>query len=84
MDTFSLLDDRLSVIDVNLQACDSLGYSRDELIGMHPRDFDVGLDEASIKRLGKRIAAGERLTFETPPPAQGWDQLPSGDSFRPV
>ena len=32
---------------------------------MHPRDFDVGLDEASIKRLNQRIAAGEKLTFET-------------------
>jgi PAS domain S-box-containing protein len=65
MDAFFLLDDRLSVIDVNRQACDSLGYSRDELIGMHPRDFDAGLDESSIERLRQRIAAGETLTFET-------------------
>ena len=65
MDAFFLLDDRLTVIDVNRQACDSLGYSRDELIGMHPRDFDAGLDESSIERLRQRIAAGETLTFET-------------------
>ena len=65
MDAFFLLDDRLTVVDVNRQACDSLGYSREELVGMHPRDFDVGLDEASIKRLRQRIAAGETLTFET-------------------
>ena len=65
MDAFFLLDDRLTVIDVNRQACDSLGYSREELIGMHPRDFDVGLDEASIERLRQRIAAEETLIFET-------------------
>jgi PAS domain S-box-containing protein len=65
MDAFFLLDDRLTVIDVNRQACDSLGYSREELVGMHPRDVDVGLDEASIKRLNQRIIAGETLTFET-------------------
>ena len=65
MDAFFLLDDRLTVIDVNRQACDSLGYSRDELIGTHPRDFDAGLDERSIERLRQRIAAGETLTFET-------------------
>ena len=65
MDAFFLLDDRLTVIDVNRQACDSLGYSRDELIGTHPRDFDAGLDESSIERLRQRIAAGETLTFET-------------------
>ena len=65
MDAFFLLDDRLTVVDVNRKACDSLGYSREELVGMHPRDFDVGLDEASIERLRQRIAAGETLTFET-------------------
>ena len=65
MDAFFLLDDRLTVIDVNRQACDSLGYSREELLGMQPRDFDVGLDEASIKHLSERIAESDRLTFET-------------------
>jgi len=64
-DAFFLLDDQLKVVDVNRQACVSLGYSREELVGMHPRDFDVGLDEASIERLRQRIAAGEILTFET-------------------
>ena len=65
MDAFFVLDDRLTVLDVNREACDSMGYSREELIGMHPRDFDVGLNETSVKRLNQRIAAGETLTFET-------------------
>ena len=64
-DAFFLLDDQLIVLDVNRQACVSLGYSREELIGMHPRDFDSGLDEASIQHLRQRIAAGETVTFET-------------------
>jgi PAS domain S-box-containing protein len=64
-DAFFLLDDRLKVVDVNRQACNSLGYSREELVGLYPRDFDVGLDEASIERLRQRIATGEILTFET-------------------
>ena len=64
-DAFFLLDDELRVVDVNRNACDSLGYSREELVGMHPRDFDVGLDEASIERLRQRIAAEETLIFET-------------------
>ena len=46
-DAFFLLDDHLTVLDVNRQACDGLGYSREELIGKHPSDFDVGLDETS-------------------------------------
>ena len=65
MDAFFVLDDGLTVLDVNREACDSMGYSREELIGMHPRDFDVGLNETSVKRLNQRIAAGETLTFET-------------------
>ena len=64
-DAFFLHDERLTVVDVNRQACLSLGYSRDELIGMPPSAFDVGLDETSIIRLGERVAAGETVTFET-------------------
>ena len=65
LDAFFVLDDGLTVLDVNREACDSMGYSREELIGMQPRDFDVGLNETSVKRLNQRIAAGETLTFET-------------------
>ena len=64
-DAFFLHDDQLTVLDVNRQACESLGYSREELIGMHPRDFDVSLDEAAIERLAQRVGAGETVTFET-------------------
>ncbi len=64
-DAFYLLDGKLAIVDVNRQACESLGWSREELIGMHPRDFDAALDEASIARLAERAQAGETITFET-------------------
>ena len=64
-DAFFLLDEQLVVVDVNRQACESLRWSRGELIGMHPREFDVGLDEPSIARLAQRAGAGEIITFET-------------------
>ena len=64
-DAFFLLDEKLTIIDVNRQACESLGWSREELIGMHPRDFDAALDEASVARLAERAEAGETVTFET-------------------
>ena len=64
-DAFFLLDEQLNVVDVNRQACETLGWSREELIGMHPREFDVGLDEASIARLAQRAGAGEIINFET-------------------
>ena len=64
-DAFFLHDEELIVIDVNRQACESLGYRREELIGRHPRDFGAGLDEPSIVRLAERVGAGETVTFET-------------------
>ena len=64
-DAFFLLDDDWTILDVNRQACHGLGYSREELIGKHKSDFDVGLDDTSIQRLKQRIVAGEAITFET-------------------
>jgi PAS domain S-box-containing protein len=64
-DGLFLLDEHQAVRDVNRQACESLGYSREEMIGMHPRDFDAGLDVASMARIGDRVTSGETVTFET-------------------
>jgi len=64
-DAFFLLDEKLNVVDVNRQACESLGWSREELIGMHPHEFDVGLDASSIAQFAARAAAGEIITVET-------------------
>lgn len=64
-DAFFLMDEQLAVIDVNRQACEGLGYTREELIGMHPADFDAALEEQSISGLAERARAGETITFET-------------------
>jgi PAS domain S-box-containing protein len=52
-------------VDVNHQACESLGYSRDELIGMTPLDFAPDVTPAMIERLRVRLDAGETVTFDT-------------------
>jgi PAS domain S-box-containing protein len=64
-DAFFLHDEELTVIDVNQQACESLGYSRDELIGTHPRDFDVSLDAEPMARFAALVSSREVVTFET-------------------
>jgi PAS domain S-box-containing protein len=64
-DAFFLLDDHSTVLDVNRQACQSLGYSRDELIGKHRSDLDAGLDNAAIESVRQRAVFGEAVTFET-------------------
>jgi PAS domain S-box-containing protein len=57
-DAFFLQEESGTLIDVNRQACISLGYTREELIGMHPASFDP---EA---RLGPRGSIRERLRGE--------------------
>jgi PAS domain-containing protein len=62
-DAFFLLDDDSTILDVNQQACDGLGYSREELIGKHRSDLDVGLDDASIASLKQRFARQISMLF---------------------
>jgi len=50
-DAFMLHAEDGIVIDVNPQACDNLGYSRDELIGMTPMEFDPMLAATYSKAL---------------------------------
>jgi PAS domain S-box-containing protein len=50
--------------DVNHQACESLGYTRDELIGKSPLDISPDVTPAMIERHRARLDAGETVTFE--------------------
>ena len=62
-DAFFLRDERNTIVDVNRQACESLGYTRDELIGMQPGDVDPNFDPRWVD---KRFAKGEEIiTFES-------------------
>ncbi|MEG9436011.1 PAS domain S-box protein [Edaphobacter sp. HDX4] len=64
-DTIMRFGEELTVLDVNPAACEILGYSRDELIGMRPTDFDPDVDEAFLQQLKTRVETGEIVTFES-------------------
>jgi PAS domain S-box-containing protein len=66
-DALFVHDDQRKVVDVNRQACESLGYTREELIGMTPPDFDpaLGVDGAFVQWMKDRLDAGEVFVFET-------------------
>ena len=64
-DTFMLHNPDGIVLDVNRNACESLGYSRDELIGMTPFDFDADLNTVTWQRYSERLKAGDIVTFES-------------------
>ena len=54
-----------TVVDVNLQACQSLGYTRDELIGAAPALFDAVTRGAAMPELQRRLDAGGSVTFDS-------------------
>jgi PAS domain S-box-containing protein len=64
-DGFMIHDDSGAVVDVNRQTCENLGRSREELIGMTTAEFDAYLDDATMRTVMERVAAGETITFET-------------------
>jgi two-component system cell cycle sensor histidine kinase/response regulator CckA len=53
------------ILDVNQTACKSLGYSREELIGLMPFDFDPHVTPEQLQNLLAHMEAGESVTFET-------------------
>jgi two-component system cell cycle sensor histidine kinase/response regulator CckA len=50
-DAVLLLDAEATVLDVNEEACRSLGYAREELLGKKPRDFVDGLEGPPLERM---------------------------------
>src|SRR6266436_7387035 len=63
-DAFFLGDEQGRILDVNRRACESLGYTRDELIGMTPFDF-VDLEPTVVEDRIRQFLAGEAIAFES-------------------
>jgi PAS domain S-box-containing protein len=51
-------------VDVNRQACESLGYSREELLGMSVADVEAGREAGSLRDLWRQISSGRPRTLE--------------------
>jgi two-component system cell cycle sensor histidine kinase/response regulator CckA len=64
-DAFFVHDAEGRVVDVNHRACESLGYTRDELIGMTPVDFDADGSPAFLESMGPRLDAREVIAFDS-------------------
>ena len=64
-DAFFLHDEAGNILDVNHQACESLGYSREELMGMTPYNFDAITDPTFLDQMEARLNTGEVIAFDT-------------------
>src|SRR5204863_699840 len=54
-----------AVVEVNQQACTSLGYARDELIGATTDLFDPHISREMLAEIARRLASGEIVTFDS-------------------
>jgi len=56
-------DEQGIIVDANRHACESLGYSLDELVGTTALQFDVDVSWPFLVEIGQRLDAGEVVAF---------------------
>lgn len=65
-DAIFTIDTERKFVDVNRRACTSLGYSREELLGMSVEDVDMGFDSSvSENKFREKLLEGVPITLET-------------------
>ena len=64
-DAFFLHDDQGRIIDMNRAACDGLGYTREELVGMNPLDMYPDLTPANFDQILCDLKAEKTVEFES-------------------
>jgi PAS domain S-box-containing protein len=82
-DALFVHDAQGNILDMNQQACESLGYTREELIGKYSSHFDRGLDETSIHRLIERLEPGDFLALESTHQRKDGSMFPVEVRIRP-
>jgi len=65
VDAFFLHDKNGRILDVNKRACDSLGYSREELLSMSVEEIDCqAVNEAYREKIWRNMIFGSPITLE--------------------
>lgn len=63
-DAFFIVDAENCLVDVNREACQSLGYKRDELLALRLSDIVSDFDDAKAAQTWQAIRRREPVTFE--------------------
>ncbi len=63
-DAFFIHDLDGRFVDANQWACDSLGYTREELLGLSVADVEMGFDPAGLLELWGKVVAGTPITLD--------------------
>lgn len=65
-DAIYLIDDKSKIVYVNNAACETLGYSKEELIGKTPYDIDPAITMNDMKQIKETVREQSRvICFET-------------------
>ena len=64
-DGIHVLDSKNNLILVNDSFCRMMGYTRDEMLGMNPSQWDTNNSDERIQEVRERVLAQGALTFET-------------------
>jgi PAS domain S-box-containing protein len=64
-DAVLMHDETGRILDANQKACQSLGYSREELLSMSIRDIDSEALQTGKQKLWDKVLAGGHFTFES-------------------
>ncbi len=64
-DAVFMHDENGRILDVNRKACQTLGYSREELLSKSIGDIDPGAIQTGKHELWGKVLAGEQFTFES-------------------
>jgi PAS domain S-box-containing protein len=83
IDVLFVHDEQGKIVDMNRQACESLGYTREELIGAGPGLFDPGINESSTQRIKEQLEAGDVVTFESTSQRKDGTMFPVEVRIRP-
>jgi len=71
-------------VDVNKSACESLGYTREELLGMRPGDINPVIRPDAVAQLRGQLSAGQVANFETIHQRKDGTRFPVEVRIRPL
>lgn len=83
-DMLMLLDNECNIVDVNRTTCDSLGYTREELIGKSSGFFDCTISAEAKAAVQERLSRGETVEFESRHQRKNGKQIPVHVRIAPV
>lgn len=63
-DAFFIHDDEGRIVEVNRRACESLGYTRDEMLHLNVTDIETNFDPEGAAEVWRRMIPGEPVTIQ--------------------